>query len=91
MGERAIGGQTSFRYIEILPNPFDEQLRIDLQGYGNVEIVINNLSGQKIANYWEVENSLSINTSQWTSGIYFIQISSEGAIIKQEKLIKQNQ
>ncbi len=53
-------------------------------------ISIFNVLGQQIySSKYNSERSVSINTQDWTSGIYFMNISTEGGIHKAVKLIKQ--
>lgn len=72
--------------LTIYPNPTDDQLTIISDGWTPDEIYIVDLSGELIKTFRQNTNTIAIG--DLPSGIYLIQIVSEGKIIT-EKFIKQ--
>lgn len=70
--------------LQVYPNPFSEQVAIDIEGEG--QIVISDLTG-KVVLTSALSGPTSINTTQLKRGVYLYLIKSEG-IEKVGKLIK---
>ncbi len=68
----------------VFPNPASENVKLFVPKGGNILIVDSN--GRLIFKENNVINSIEINTKEWTSGLYFIQLVNEGQKIT-EKLI----
>ncbi|MDY0217361.1 MAG: T9SS type A sorting domain-containing protein, partial [Bacteroidales bacterium] len=77
--------------IVVLPNPADESFSILFSELiKNANIVIYDVSGRKVFETEQMINEskkLDINSSAWTSGVYFIQVQS-GNRSHYQKLIK---
>ena len=72
--------------IKIYPNPASSVVHIDAQS--KVNAVIFDLQGKKVL---QQDDATSINISQLENGVYFIQLySSEGSLIKTQRLVKNN-
>lgn len=77
--------------ILITPNPFISELNIN--STGNTEssnIAVHNMLGQKVnlGNNVINQNSISVNTSDWKSGIYFLSYTNAEGKISTQKIIK---
>jgi hypothetical protein len=70
--------------INVYPNPFSDKLFI--QGASNVDVTIFDLSGKIMLQTKNVNGSIDLSTLQ--SGMYLIQVKSEGKIYKR-KIFKQ--
>jgi hypothetical protein len=55
--------------LNLYPNPTQDELTVNFDG--KKQIQVNNLFGQKILST-TAKNTLNINTSQWTNGIYIL-------------------
>lgn len=66
------------------PNPFTNQLRIELDAQENYQIEVYNSMGQVVYSEFSRDNLLIIDSSQWPSGIYFVKYQSDSG----EKTIK---
>jgi hypothetical protein len=75
--------------ILMYPNPITENLNIYVENhedYNTIKIV--NMNGQTVYNN-EITNSVSsINTSEFSTGVYFVQIISELGVVTQ-KIVKE--
>lgn len=64
--------------IKIYPNPANEMIHIELGEHNASSVHIHNALGQRV---WSQENhipsKLTINTSAWAEGVYFIEIRSK--------------
>ena len=56
----------------VYPNPFDNQLIIKMDGVMKVEVY--NYLGQRIISA-EAENEMTLDTSEWESGVYFVKVN----------------
>ena len=75
-----------FDPLEISPNPFNDQLFLEVPENGNLEVV--NLSGQVILQQDISGGQNSLNTKEWLSGVYFVRFVGEatqqiGKVVKQ--------
>ena len=60
--------------FEIYPNPFDNQLVINVEGLMNVEVY--NVLGQKIASA-KAQDEMILNTSEWKRGVYMVIVNGK--------------
>jgi len=71
--------------FKVYPNPFVEQVTVD-----NVsdlsKVVISNIAGQVVKEIVTPENPIQLN--ELRSGVYFISLYQDGAVIKTVKLLK---
>ncbi len=78
-----------FDQVQIFPNPFKDQLLLsDCNSFNSVfEVHIYDLQGKSILN-----DTMSLNqpiqTSQWQSGVYWVEIKKDGKLIRVQKMIK---
>ncbi len=76
--------------LQFAPNPFDSELRVNWETEKMEEISVINLTGQLV--YYKTiesqEKELTINSNDWSSGIYMIQVKAEGQTYAY-KIIKQ--
>lgn len=59
-------------FFAVYPNPFDNQLVIKKDGL--MEIEVYNYQGQRIVSA-ETENEMTLDTSEWESGVYFVKVN----------------
>jgi uncharacterized protein Smg (DUF494 family) len=73
---------TSTKAVTIYPNPFVDQLKIDLKGYNAREahITITTLQARQLFNQTlpVIDNKVELNVSHLKQGIYIINISVNG-------------
>ncbi|MBU0764329.1 MAG: T9SS type A sorting domain-containing protein [Bacteroidetes bacterium] len=83
--ERALA-ETAF---SIRPNPCRENVALDFKGYkGKKKVVITDAAGKNSKAFSTSDETIKINTSGYSQGIYFIKvISDEGCAVK--KMVKQ--
>lgn len=82
-GIESLVNQISGRSIKIYPNPASTNISIDLEYAENIQIFDN--TGKLIATYSDTKN---IDISSFSTGMFFIQVSTEGTIYS-GKFIKQ--
>jgi bilirubin oxidase len=78
--------ENSNKFISIYPNPTNGIVNITTNGIN--ELKIYNVLGELI--YTETKigtNELQINTSQWSKGIYTIQVNSKGNTINKKLIV----
>lgn len=63
--------------VLIYPNPFHEQVYLQLPDNKNFELKIYDLEGKPIQCYSNISNKLIIYTKDWSSGIYILQLQNE--------------
>jgi len=73
--------------IIFLPNPFGDELSISAQGLEETELSIYDVNCREAINK-KFNNSLKLNTTGLSDGIYFYRISDKRRIIKSGKIIK---
>ena len=73
--------------VEIYPNPASDKFMIECEGMTTIEIF--NVVGQSMGMIDVNSDSISVESSAWTSGVYSVRITTEnaGTIVKQ--IIKQ--
>ena len=74
-------GETGLASVRLFPNPANDLVRVDLrQVSGDCSYrLVNNLGQTVAAGAAQGGTELTLNVSQWTSGLYFVQIESEGS------------
>ena len=65
--------------ISVYPNPVDDNLKIEAKGIKKITVV--NLMGQKVYESEVNADEISLNMSDFQSGIYMIQVTTEGYTI----------
>jgi hypothetical protein len=69
--------------IILSPNPVKDILDIQAQDYQNIEVVIYNSLGQDLVRFTASDNSISIDLSYLSGGVYYTYVNG-----KKEKIIK---
>jgi hypothetical protein len=82
-------------YIQVSPNPVLSKtlsVHIETDKTQPIQLIIDNSLGKKIINEKRIleagSNTLSYNTTSWTKGIYYIQLSALDGSIKTLKVVK---
>jgi len=73
----------------IAPNPFDDQLQIDVAHNKSLQIVLTNVLGHTVLSQETADSSVLLDLSDLTAGIYFVTLSSGDSQIT-KKIVKQN-
>ncbi len=73
--------------VSIYPNPFSDQVFIDVKISGEVEVSVYNITGRKLFSTLINSSSSMLDLSYLESGIYFIKIKGSD-ILKVERLVK---
>lgn len=78
--------------INIFPVPASKELNIDLNNITFQEIFLTDIQGKRLKNLIVKggENSISINTGDLASGIYFLQLTTRTQTIQRKVVIEQN-
>lgn len=74
--------------LKCFPNPFHNNLILDIPGDFNNNCVIYDAMGRVVFTRSNIPSSLSINTSAWNNGFYFVSIHTDRTIHKTLKVIK---
>lgn len=61
----------------VFPNPFNSNLMIDCSDLASKEIVITDISGEKVFKTNFQENHHRLNTFDWKTGLYFLEIKTQ--------------
>ena len=64
--------------VDLFPNPANHSLTVDADGLSHIKVC--NLLGQVVFDRDVDVNSLVINTSDWTEGIYMVMLQSEQGV-----------
>jgi len=75
--------------ITCIPNPFNQELRIEINGLSDFEIIIQDINSRTIFFSKVISNIITINTKDWQSGLYILQASKNDDIITTKKLLLQ--
>lgn len=75
--------------FSIAPNPTSGLFSINCTTPGKYNVAIYDVFGKQIINQIASQNSLDLDLSNQTNGIYFIKVWSEGQLIGTSKLLKQ--
>ena len=69
------------------PNPFNQSILIENNDHEETQLIITDLLGKVIVNK-RYSNSESINTKEWNSGMYLVQLRSEERYSPVTKVVK---
>jgi hypothetical protein len=75
--------------LQIFPNPVEDNFRIITQGEKAEYVTIIDIAGRVIETIPENQLGLLINTSEWTAGLYFLQLHQGNNITTCKPFIKQ--
>lgn len=73
---------------DVYPNPFLSELNIHTNNCGLSEIILYDITSRKLVEKY-FTNSISLNTEEFTSGIYFYEIRNENEVIRKGKVVKE--
>jgi gingipain K len=73
--------------VEIYPNPASDKFMIECEGMTTIEIF--NVVGQSMGMIDVNSSAISIDSSEWTNGVYSVRITTENAGIIVKQIIKQ--
>ncbi|HKK87670.1 MAG TPA: T9SS type A sorting domain-containing protein, partial [Saprospiraceae bacterium] len=74
--------------VKIYPNPSMDNFMIDLGGHdAGANIKVFDSYGRMVVEQQTEKQQIELATQQWESGIYFLEIRSENAILTRDKLI----
>lgn len=74
--------------FHVFPNPASNLVSIDFTGYSNVKLVLSDISGRVLmSESYLVETPVNLDLSNFKSGIYVLQMESNGVVIGTQKLI----
>ena len=79
--------------VTIYPNPFGTSVAIainDISKMNNYEVRIYNVLGEEVLNTFITNQTTTLETSKFPSGIYFYQVISNDQLIQSGKLIAQH-
>ncbi len=78
----------NFNLVEVLGNPFKEQLLLNSLSYKNFDILIYDVQGKQV--YEGILGSnLNLNTANWQCGVYVMQVMNEGQLLGVKKLVRE--
>ncbi len=83
-----VGVEEFFNATVFFANPVPEEMVINSNASIEEVSVFNVLGQQVFSSKYNQQNTVSINTQNWTSGIYFMNISTDKGFQKGAKLIK---
>lgn len=80
----------AYQFIEQYPNPVEDRINFSgVSGISNIQIL--NAHGASVADKILSSSSdeLSINTTDLTMGLYFVQFKKDGAVVHRSKFVKE--
>ncbi|WP_299888905.1 T9SS type A sorting domain-containing protein [uncultured Lacinutrix sp.] len=77
--------------VKLYPNPSSNgifQIRVD-EKYSSIEIAVNSISGQSVLSekFQNITNKVSVDLSNYPSGIYILNIIADGKVLSTKKAI----
>lgn len=72
----------------VFPNPFEDELQINLRLDAEIEMRVYNVLGQLVYFTFPQTEEFTLRTSDWHTGVYFINFSAGGKRLNVEKVIK---
>jgi len=73
--------------ISIYPNPFNSKLIISIDDNEELEVILYDIAARELLQQI-FTNTITINTEQLPTGIYFLELKNKNGIIKNGKVIK---
>lgn len=74
--------------LTVGPNPFKEQITIESDDTGESQLIVTDLLGRLVVNK-RYSNFETINTKDWNSGMYLVQLRTEDRFSPVQKVVKQ--
>jgi hypothetical protein len=79
--------------IKVGPNPFAEELKIELNSKANISVHLTDIAGKVLCRFkgtpTEVNQAMNNETSRWVSGTYFLYVLTDNGTQQVFKLTKQ--
>ena len=72
----------------VFPNPFEDVLMIDITLDADIKMRIYNVLGQLVYSTSPETEEMTIQTSDWHTGVYFVNFNAGGKTLFVEKVIK---
>ena len=91
VANNSVSGLSNNTSISVYPNPFSEQLLISNQDSNNGSklITLNDMTGRELIRVNAINTLSTINTSQLSAGLYYLNIITENGAQWVEKVTKQ--
>ena len=91
VANNSVSGLSNNTSISVYPNPFSEQLLISNQDLNNSSklITLNDMTGRELIRVNAINTLSTINTSQLSAGLYYLNIITENGAQWVEKVTKQ--
>lgn len=74
--------------ISVTPNPFQNNLLVNIPGKSNAKFILSDMIGQAVYSH-DFSDVLSIDTEKLRSGIYFYRVLSNDKILREGKIVKE--
>ncbi len=75
--------------LRIMPNPAKDYINIEINTEENSQLQIIDIQGRVILdNKYNQQNKITLNTSEWTKGVYFIRLKTEKETSAKKLLIQ---
>jgi len=74
--------------LDAFPNPFSNALKVVIENESIVNIKVYNNLGQIVFSSLNINKSITINTEEWTKGLYMLEVNN-GETISVKKLVKE--
>jgi hypothetical protein len=74
--------------IKVYPNPFENRLIVNVEGYENAKFSLQNLLGQKLHSQ-TINGKTEIQVNDFESGVYFYTVTVDNKVISSGKLLKE--
>jgi len=72
----------------LFPNPFEDELLVNIRLDADIEMRVYTAIGQLIYSVKPQTEEMSIQTTDWQTGIYFVSFSANGKRLFSEKVVK---
>lgn len=72
----------------VFPNPFEDELQISIRLDAEIEMRVYNVLGQLVYVFIPDIEQFSIQTSDWHTGVYFVNFLADGKRLFVEKVVK---
>jgi len=76
--------------VQLYPNPFSQSINVDITTQQDVLATMFNMLGENVGEWKMNEGHNSINTEQYPSGIYLLQLKTVNGLLLNKKIIKTN-
>jgi hypothetical protein len=80
--------ETEKQEVKVYPNPFENRLIVNVEGYENARFSLQNLLGQKLYSQ-NITGKTEIPVIDFESGVYFYTVTVENKVVSSGKLLKE--